>query len=184
LASLLHDVGKTQLPRALTADADPTPERQEMIKQHVPLGLHLLNELPEVSKDLLAAVVQHHEYMDASGYPLALSGDTIHFYARIVAVANRLSHFADDPSGLNPFKLAESIKSEMFTKFDPAVCDTFIRYFNDYLMNNPVRLSDGRIARVVFLPSVNPTSPVLKTDNGEFIDIAKNKDVTIKGLTF
>lgn len=184
LTGLLHDIGKTKIPRTLIADHNPDAERQEMLKKHVAISIELLKSAPNLSRDVLTAIAHHHENKDGTGYPQGLSGDAIHRYADIIAVANRLSHIAGDSTGMNPFTLAETIKSEMFTKLDPAVCDTFNRRINDFLMNNPVKLSDGRKAKVVFLPSVNPTSPVLRTEDDQFIDLTKNKNVTIVGLTF
>lgn len=184
LAGLLHDIGKTRLPRALTADQHPTPDRLDLLRQHVAIAQTLLTEAPGLPTNVCSAVLQHHECRDGSGYPQGLTGVRIHPFARIVAVADRLCHIAAGTAAPNPFAMAETVKSEMFTKLDAAVCDTFIRRFNDYLMNNPVRLSDGRRAKVVFLPSVNPTSPVLRTEDDSFVDLTKNREITIVGLTF
>lgn len=184
LAGLLHDIGKVKMPRTLIMDDNPSPERQEMLMKHVFLATELLKDAGGLSTDVLAAVTQHHEYRDGSGYPLALSGDKIHRYARIIALADRLCHIAESTSGLNPFNMVETVKGEMFTRLDPAVCDTFIRRINDFLMKNPVKLNDGRKAKVVFLPTINPTSPVLETEDGQFIDLTKNRDVSIVGITF
>lgn len=184
LAGLLHDIGKIRMPRTLIMDSNPTRERREMLEQHVLLANELLRDVAGLPTNVFAAVTQHHEYRDGSGYPLALSGDNIHRFARVVTFADRLCHIAESPSGLNPFKMIETVKSEMFTRLDPEVCDTFIRRINDYLMNNPVKLNDGRKAKVVFLPTINPTSPVLKTEDEQFIDLTKSRDVTIVGLTF
>lgn len=184
LAGLLHDIGKIRMPRTLIMDDNPTPERQEMLMQHVFLATELLKDVAGLPTDVLAAVTQHHEYRDGSGYPLALSGDKIHRFARVITLADRLCHIAESVSGLNPFNMIETVKSEMFTRLDPEVCDTFIRRINDYLMNNPVKLNDGRKANVVFLPTINPTSPVLKAEDGQFIDLTKSRDITIVGLTF
>ncbi|MDR3564047.1 MAG: HD domain-containing phosphohydrolase [Negativicutes bacterium] len=181
LAGVLHDVGKTQIPRSLIVDSS---SHQDLAKQHVPFAVKLLRDIPGLAPDVLSAVLQHHEVRDGSGYPRALSGDQIHSYARIVQVANRLCQMVADSPRLNPFILVETIKGDMFAKLDPTTCDTFVRRFNDYLMNNPVQLSDGRKAKVVFLPSVNPTSPVLQTTDNEFIDLTKNKNIKIEGLTF
>ncbi|MDR3561215.1 MAG: HD domain-containing phosphohydrolase [Negativicutes bacterium] len=184
MAGMLHDIGKTQLPRSLMAEDQLLPEHAQMAKQHVLLAVKLLREIRGISPNVQAAVLQHHECLDGSGFPRGLTGDQIHPYARIVAVANRLCDIVSESSRLNPFSMAEIIKREMFTKLDPTVGDTFIRRFNDYLMNNPVRLSDGRKAKVVFLPSVNPTSPVLKTDDDQFIDLTKEKVIKIEGIAF
>ncbi|HMM19224.1 MAG TPA: HD domain-containing phosphohydrolase [Selenomonadales bacterium] len=183
LAGVLHDAGKTQIPRSLIADADPTPDRREIIEQHVLLAVQMLKEQPRLAQDVLVAIMQHHERLDGSGYPLGLTENDIRQYARIIALADRLCNIAADAGRVNPFTLLETIKNEMFAKLDPTVTDTFIRRFTDYLMNNPVKLNDGRKAKVVFLPGVNPTSPVLQTENEEFIDLTKNKEVKIMGLT-
>lgn len=184
LAGLLHDIGKAKLPRSLVADKEPSPERQAMLRDHIPYAEQILAEAAGLSAHVRSAVLQHHECRDGSGYPQALVGIRIHPLARIIAVADRLCHIAGGGGGLNPFLIAETIKSEMFTKLDPSVCDIFIRRISDYLMNNPVRLSDGRKAKVVFLPSVNPTSPVLQTEDEHFIDLTKTKEISIVGLTF
>jgi len=184
LAGVLHDIGKTQILRSLIADDKLSATHQEMANKHVVFAVKLLHDIPGLSPNVLAAVMQHHEAMDGSGYPKGISGDQVHSIARIIQVANRLCEVVNDSPRVNPFVLVETVKSEMFTKLDPAVGDTFIRRFNDYLMNNPVKLSDGRKAKVVFLPSVNPTSPVLQTTDNEFIDLTKNKNVKIEGLTF
>jgi HD-GYP domain-containing protein (c-di-GMP phosphodiesterase class II) len=184
LAGLIHDIGKVRMPRSLITDNDPTPERQELLMQHVFFSSELLKDVAGLPSNVFAAVTQHHEYRDGSGYPLGLAGENINFYARIITLANRLCHIVEGAGGLNPFNLVETVKSEMFTRLDPEVCDTFIRRINDYLMNNPVKLSDGRKAKVVFLPTINPTSPVLETEDGQFIDLTKNREISIVGLTF
>lgn len=180
-AGILHDIGKTQIPRSLIVDPSASPE---IANRHVIFAIKLLKDIPGLSPNVLAVVLQHHENLDGSGFPKAISGDQIHVHARIIQVANRLCEIVNESPRLNPFALVETIKSEMFAKLDPTVCDTFVRRFNDYLMNNPVKLSDGRKAKVVYLPSVNPTAPVLQTMDDEFVDLTKNKDIKIEGLTF
>lgn len=184
LAALLHDIGKLQMPRSLIIDSNPTRERREMLMQHIPMAKAMLQDVVGLPAAVLAGVLQHHECRDGSGYPLSLAGDKIHPYAKVIAVADRLCHIAAGAGGLNPFHMIATVKGEMFTKLDPAVGDTFIRRINDYLLNNPVKLNDGRKAKVVFLPTINPTSPVLETADGDFIDLTKNREVAIVGLTF
>jgi HD-GYP domain-containing protein (c-di-GMP phosphodiesterase class II) len=181
---VLHDIGKTQLPPEMMDERMLGSADKEVFKQHVVLALKLLHGLPDLFKNILMGIMQHHEYRDGSGYPLGLTADKIHEYARIVAVAIRLSEIAGDSVRLNPFIFTESMNREMFTKLDPIICDTFIRHFSDYLLNYPLRLSDGRIADVVLIPNINPSMPVLKTDDGQFIDLSKNKEFMIDSLLF
>jgi len=184
LAGLLHDLGKTQLPRSVIADQHPDSERQNMLKQHVLYTLKLIKDLPQLSINVLNAAVQHHELLDGSGYPQALSGDNIHFHARIIAVADRLTEIVSHSLRVDPFVIADTIKTEMFAKLDPTVCDTFIRRFNDYLMNNRLRLSDGSKAKIVFLSNINSTTTVLQTEDNQIIDLTKETGVKIDGIIF
>lgn len=181
LSGLLHDVGKTQIPNPVFADKDSVIMNTEIIQTHVLLAFKLLKDTKVVSTEVLAAIVQHHEYMDGSGYPQQLSGEKIHVFARIISVVNYLSNLINDCSSINPFILLESLKMEMFTKLDPDVCDVFTRRIIDYITNSSVTLEDGRKAKIAFLPSTNPIFPVLKVDD-DFIDMEKHKETKIVGL--
>lgn len=181
LAGLLHDVGKTQLPTFAFTNEDSISENSEVIQTHVLLAFKLLKGSKIISAEVLAAVVQHHEFMDGSGFPQHLSGEKIHVFARIIAVVNHLTNIIEDCTSINPFMLLQSLKMEMFTKLDPGVCDIFIHRISDYLTNSSVILEDGRKARIAFLPSINPIFPVLKVDD-EFIDMQKSKETKIVGL--
>jgi putative nucleotidyltransferase with HDIG domain len=181
LAGLLHDVGKTQLPVEVIEDRDSAFMNPETIQTHVLLAFKLLKGMRALSPNVLTAIVQHHEYLDGSGYPQQLSGDKIHIFSRVISVVNYLSTMIAEAKSINPFMLLQSIKTEMFIKLDPEVCDVFTRRISDYLLNCLVVLEDGRQAKVVFLPNVNPILPVLQVDD-EFIDMLKDKDVKIVGL--
>ncbi len=55
-----------------------------------------------LSPAVLACVVQHHERRDGTGYPLGLTGDKIHPFAQIAAVADVYEAMtAPRPTGLN-----------------------------------------------------------------------------------
>jgi putative nucleotidyltransferase with HDIG domain len=181
LSGLLHDVGKTQLPQHIFADKESVLMNAEMIQTHVLLTFKLLKDTKVVSAEVLAAIVQHQEYMDGSGYPQQLSGDKIHIFARIIGIVNYISNMVENCNNINPFMLLQSLKMEMFTKLDPGVCDVFTRRISDYLTNCAVILEDGRKAKIAFLPSINPSFPVLQVDD-MFIDMQKNKETKIVGL--
>ncbi|GEM_PF-2554828 len=180
-AGLLHDVGKTQLPLELFIDKDSVAANSEKIQTHVLLTFKLLKDSRALSPTILTAIVQHHEYMDGSGYPQQLSGENIHGFARVIGVVNHLSNMIAESQSINPFMLLQAIKLEMFTKLDPTVCDVFSRRINDYLLSSSVILEDGRKAKVAFLPNVTPTYPILQVED-EFIDMIKDKEVKIVGL--
>lgn len=180
-AGLLHDLGKTQLPIELFNGKNPDFIDGETIQTHVLLTFKLLKGSKTISPSILAAIVQHHEYMDGSGYPQKLSGENIHIFARVIGVVNHLSNIVAESESINPFLLLQAIKQEMFTKLDPEVCDVFSRRISDYLLSSSVILADGRKAKVAFLPNVNSTLPILQVED-EFIDMLKDKEAKIVGL--
>jgi putative nucleotidyltransferase with HDIG domain len=88
LAAQMHDVGKIGTPdRILTKPGPLDPEEFEVIKEHVERGYQIAQQV-EALRPVADAIRHHHEKVDGSGYPLALRGDSIPLWSRIVAVAD------------------------------------------------------------------------------------------------
>jgi len=86
--SLLHDVGKIGVPRAVLDKPDKLDAEEIAILQtHVEKGVRILEPM-EGFTDVLPIVWQHHERLDGSGYPKALRGEAIDPLASLVAVAD------------------------------------------------------------------------------------------------
>ncbi len=109
----LHDVGKVSVPDSiLLKPGRLTPEEFEVMKTHVDKGVQIvdlmiqdfgLRSMPHF--DLLRNIVAyHHEALDGSGYPYALSGDAIPIEARIAAVADVFDALTSE----RPYKAAWS----------------------------------------------------------------------------
>ncbi|NMC42890.1 MAG: HD domain-containing protein, partial [candidate division Zixibacteria bacterium] len=89
VGALLHDVGKTRIPdRILNKKSRLNPREMEMIRRHPRYGFDILQETNLVHSDCYYPVIQHHERMDGSGYPEALTGDKIHIFGKITAIAD------------------------------------------------------------------------------------------------
>lgn len=172
LAALLHDIGKLVMPKE--ADSDP--------KAHVIHGGKLLQHIPALPQEVLLAVLQHHEWMDGSGFPLGSASDKIHLFARIVAIANLFHQHAYTGEEANPLPVLDFMTKEMFDKLDQGVCQPFIRYVRDYLINCPVLLSDGRVGQIIFFNTNHLDRPVVKTHSGTIIDLTTTKTIFIKNL--
>lgn len=92
-AGYLHDIGKRSLPDFLLARGDSVerlpPADQAMVRNHVREAERVIGEwgLPR-SADSLAAILQHHERLDGSGYPDGLKDKQIGVPGRILALAD------------------------------------------------------------------------------------------------
>jgi diguanylate cyclase (GGDEF)-like protein len=88
LAGLLHDVGKVGIPEAILNKVGPLdPDEWETMKTHASLGGKILEPLQGI-ESIQKMVRHHHEFVDGSGYPDGLTGDTIPLGARVITIAD------------------------------------------------------------------------------------------------
>jgi putative nucleotidyltransferase with HDIG domain len=88
IGSLLHDIGKIGVPdHILTKPTRLSEKEYEQIKKHPGVGFTIMEQV-HLLRNVLPAIVQHHERLDGTGYPLGLRGDQISLMGRIVAVAD------------------------------------------------------------------------------------------------
>jgi PAS domain S-box-containing protein len=134
LAATIHDIGKIQVPSdLLSKPARLTPTEFELFKIHPRAGYDILKgiEFPWPVADI---VLQHHERLDASGYPDGLKGDAILLEARILAVADVVeamaSHRPYRPARGLEAALAE-ISANRGRLYDAATVDACLRLFRD-----------------------------------------------------
>lgn len=112
----LHDIGKIGIPdRILLKPGKLEPDERKLMELHVEKGLQIvdriigdfaLGQLPD-SSILINIVGCHHEWMDGSGYPRMLAGESIPIEARIVTAAD----IFDALTSHRPYKEAWSVES-------------------------------------------------------------------------
>ncbi len=110
---LVHDIGMTLIPKSIMNKTSKLSETEFIvITNHCYLGLALIKELDAACNDKI--VMQHHERLDGSGYPLGLKSDEIHESAKIVMIADTIdSATTDRPhrSGKTMREIFDELKS-------------------------------------------------------------------------
>jgi len=181
LGALLHDIGKTKLPDEIAnrKNGYSNPQDEALYQSHVQVGYDLIKGLG-LPREVTIILVQHHEYNDGSGFPLHLTAAKIHPYAQIVAFADMFDILIHESNELpNFFDIRTKLLNNGATKFNPAMIDIFDHYLKDFIFNVNVELSDGRAAEVIYThPSY--MSLVVRTTDGDFVDLSNNKDLYIK----
>jgi HD-GYP domain-containing protein (c-di-GMP phosphodiesterase class II) len=87
--AILHDVGMTRIPESILSKREAlTSDEWEMIKRHPLWGYEIIKETDLISDASCAAIIQHHEREDGSGYPNKIDSEYIHRYSKIVAIAD------------------------------------------------------------------------------------------------
>jgi putative nucleotidyltransferase with HDIG domain len=88
MAGLIHDLGKICVPAEILSKPGQLTELEHtLIQDHPQVGYEILKEI-EFPWPVAQIVLQHHERIDGSGYPLGLSGDDIIIEAKTLAVAD------------------------------------------------------------------------------------------------
>lgn len=182
-AAFLHDVGKNNFPEELiTKRPDKmTPAELETYKSHVKKGYNLIKNLG-FEEPIPTVVHYHHEKMNGGGFPKGLSGEKIHPFARVIAVADAYDNLTSEHEGetkKTPFDAIKVLTNEVYATFDPAVCVPLLTRIKDSLIGSTVILSDGQKGRVVFYPKDFSAHPIIVTQDGKEINLNQSKNFSI-----
>jgi HD-GYP domain-containing protein (c-di-GMP phosphodiesterase class II) len=129
--ALFHDIGKIHaaLFDIVHEDDRLSPEERARIATHAQRGAEVLQPLAAFYPELPAGVLAHHERWDGTGYPNALRGEQIPFYARAVAVADTfdaITHSRRYHQGEDLERAVAVIAEGRGTQFDPRLVDAFL----------------------------------------------------------
>ncbi len=90
IAAPLHDFGKIGIPDSILHKPEKlNGDEWVTMKTHSEIGMEMLGKSDrEILKAAAIIAGQHHEKWDGSGYPNGLSGEDIHLFGRICAMAD------------------------------------------------------------------------------------------------
>ena len=92
LGALLHDLGKIRVPSdILNKNTRLDNDELSVIQSHPLDGARRIQEMAKILPQpavLAQIAAQHHEHIDGRGYPKGLTGDKIHRFAKVVAIAD------------------------------------------------------------------------------------------------
>ncbi len=129
-ASPLHDIDKVGISDAiLLKPAKFSDAEYETMKTHSQLGYELLKESKNPYLQAGAIIAKyHHEKFDGSGYYHGYSGEDIHIYGRITAIADVFDALTSQRPYKKPWSFEEAIAflaQESGKHFDPRLVSLF-----------------------------------------------------------
>ena len=96
VAGLLHDLGMLHIaPGLLDSEERLSGDELRPVYVHPLTSSMLVDRFPEYSKEIVRAIVEHHERLDGSGYPRGLAGDAISPLGRVLALAEVVTAMFD-----------------------------------------------------------------------------------------
>ena len=131
VAALLHDVGKIHEVFApiLRKPGKLTPDERLAMETHPIKSAELVQNVSHLS-DIVAAIRNHHENWDGSGYPNGLRAEEIPTWSRIIMLADTVDAMTTD----RPYRVAlteKEVTAEFLAlrgaQFDPHMCDVLLR---------------------------------------------------------
>ena len=123
--AMLHDIGKRLIsPTILKKPAPLDSVQRAMIQTHPQRGFEMLNRRAGITVGQLMMIYQHHERVDGSGYPVAVLGEEIHPWAKIMAVLEVFEALTSTRPHRQAYTADEAldyIVQNSGTQFDPEV---------------------------------------------------------------
>jgi len=130
LAAVLHDVGKIGIDDAILRKGGALSHgEEESMRKHPEIGAKILGFVEEM-REVVPAILYHHERLDGTGYPAGLSGEAIPLHAKIIAIADTFDALTTDRpyrDALDKRTALEELKTKAGTHFDPFLVDVFCK---------------------------------------------------------
>lgn len=152
ISSLLHDVGKSNIPLEILNKAGKLDDYEfQIMKKHPLYSYRMLKERGTYKDVVCQSVLQHHEKINGKGYPYGLTADKITPYAKIISVADIYDALVTDRPYKNAFKQGDAVEMVMSLTedIDSTILSAFLSSIILYPVGSKVRLSNGEIAQVV-----------------------------------
>lgn len=183
IGALLHDIGKS-------VEQSDDLNIAGVKEHHTWRGFEMIKKKRDLSLMVAHIALQHHERLNGSGIPRGLSGDEIHLYAKIVAVANLYDNLigGSGEAGrrpLMPHEACEELMALSEKELDREVLIEFTRIISVYPNGTGVRLSTKENGVVVRQHRGLPGRPVVRIIRGvgDEMDI-KEVDLAVETTVF
>ena len=165
IAALFHDIGKQRIPKQVWMKKPPfSKAEREFVELHPKYGVQMLAETESVPQSVRDAIYQHHEKCNGQGYPQRLTGDSITYFAKIIAVVDSYDNLTNQSTQGDSFTPHEAL-SFMYTRLQSELSGdiiiALIKNLGVYPPGTLVELSDGNLGMVIRAERDNSMRPTL-----------------------
>jgi HD-GYP domain-containing protein (c-di-GMP phosphodiesterase class II) len=209
LGALMLDIGIIMLPESLINSKDSlSPESFELVRNHVNLGIELINNTADIPSIVRDMILTHHERINGEGYPNKLKGNHIPICGRIAAIVDCYDAMISNrpyKKRISPTEALCAMYKWRNIDFQEELIEQFIQCIGTYPTGSMVELSSGQVGIVMSQNRVRRLYPkvlvILNADkvkyeephiidlweysqksNGETLDIKKVVDADEVGI--
>jgi PAS domain S-box-containing protein len=134
MSAAIHDIGKICVPTEILSKPGKLDDIEfNLIKNHPMVGYNILKEM-KFRCPVAQTVLQHHERINGSGYPMGLMGEEILIESRILSVADVVEAMAS----YRPYRPAlgidaalDEIDQNKGILYDPNIAESCLSLFHD-----------------------------------------------------
>lgn len=140
IASSLHDIGKSRIPKSiLDFPGKLSPLEYDIVKKHTTFGAEIIDGCSvdavsaEIKKYAKEIALYHHERYDGTGYPEGLKGEDIPLSAQVVSLADAYDALTSNRSYKDAFSqdvAIQMISSGMCGVFNEVLIDCLMKVVN------------------------------------------------------
>ena len=164
--ALLADVGMMLVPERVRLKRGKLTEGEiQEVRRHPMLAMGLLERIHGLSEAVLIIPYQHHERLGGSGYPDKRAGAAVSRFSRIVSVADVFTALINRRTyreSMMPYQAMVSLLSMGGSgQLDSDHIKHLLKTLSIFPLGSLVRLSSGRIAKVVTPNPAEFTKPVV-----------------------
>ena len=150
---MLLDVGKLRIDeRILNKRGNLTPAEFEEVKRHVQYGLEIVESSGVAHPDLVAGVAEHHERLNASGYPRGLHDADISPIGKMAGIVDSFSALTSIrpyAQPVSPYAAMQLLQGWADTYFNAGLVELFIQAIGIFPVGTLVELSTGEFGVVL-----------------------------------
>ena len=183
LVGLLHDVGKTLIKDEIINKAEKlTKEEYDEVKKHSIHSYELLKKSGITDELVLSGVRGHHEKGNGSGYPDGLKLKEIPLFARITSISDIYDAMVAKrvyKEAHSPFEVLDEFYRNKYSDLDIRLVDLFLDKMATELIGKDAVLSNGKIARIVYLEKTNFAYPIVQCEDKVIVTSDDLKCVTL-----
>ncbi len=166
LGALLHDVGQVRLPRNLIRKSDRfTDQERRLLEQHPVLGGAILEQADNIAPTVRKIVLEHHERLNGTGYPLKAGEHAISGLSQIVAITDAYDAMITGRNGVlqKPIDVLRELYLEANAgAFDRHLVEKVIRSLGVYPVGSLVELSTGERGIVLAANRKDTLKPTIR----------------------
>lgn len=187
IAGCLADCGMAKINESLYKNTRAlTPNEWNEIKKHPLYSYQMVKDIPLLKKESKIAILQHHERLDGTGYPIGESGRKIQPLSQIIAIADTYHAMTTDrlfKEKTSPYKTLQMMEEDEFGKFDFSILNTLTTLIASLPVGTKVKLSDGQTGEIYFTKPHALTRPLVKVQGArEIIDLETNRQIYIESV--